>query len=91
MRFTPEVRKAIYAAVAGLVPLLVALGFITNEQSQAILSSVAAFLAFFGSVMAIKNVAPNNPEWDFEDDEFADDYDYEDVTEGTEPPVIPGT
>ena len=85
MRFTPEVRKAIYALVAGLVPLLVTLGFLTGEQSQAILSSVAAFLAFFGSVLAIRNVAPNNPQGEFEDIEF------EDVTEGTQPPHIPGT
>ena len=84
MRFTPEVRKAIYALVAALVPLLVTLGFLTGEQSQAILSSVAAFLAFFGSVLAIRNVAPNNPQGEFEDIEF------EDVTEGTEPPHIPG-
>lgn len=84
MRFTPEVRKAIYALVAALVPLLVTLGFLTNEQSQAILSSVAAFLAFFGSVLAIRNVAPTNPQGEFEDIEF------EDVTEGTEPPHIPG-
>ena len=85
MRFTPEVRKAIYALVAALVPLLVTLGFLTSEQSQAILSSVAAFLAFFGSVLAIRNVAPTNPQGEFEDIEF------EDVTEGTQPPHIPGT
>lgn len=85
MRFSPEVRKAIYALVAALVPLLVTLGFLTGEQSQAILSSVAAFLAFFGSVLAIRNVAPNNPQGEFEDIEF------EDVTEGTQPPHIPGT
>jgi len=84
LRFTPAIRKAIYAAAAGLVPLFVALGFITEGQSQQILSSVAAGLAFFASVMAAKNTAPNNPEGDFEDLEF------EDVTEGVEPPHIPG-
>jgi hypothetical protein len=42
MKFTPEIRKAIYAAVAGLVPLLVIAGIVTGEQSQQILSSVAA-------------------------------------------------
>lgn len=86
MRFTPQVRKAIYAAAAALVPILVALGFLTDEQSQHILSAVAASLAFFTSVMAIKNVAPNNPQGDFEDETF----EFEDVTEGTEKPVIPG-
>ena len=84
MRFTPAIRKAIYAAAAGLVPLFVALGFITEGQSQQILSSVAAGLAFFASVTAVRNTAPNNPEGEFEDLEF------EDVTEGVEPPHIPG-
>ena len=86
MRFTPQVRKAIYAAAAGLVPLFVALGFITEGQSQQILSSIAAGLAFFASLMAVKNTEANNPEGDFEDDEFV----FEDVTEGVEPPHIPG-
>ena len=82
MKFNPQLRKAIYAAVAGLVPLLVALGFLTDEQSQAILSSVAALLAFLASALAVNNTQTNNPEGDFED--------FEDVTEGTEPPNIPG-
>ncbi len=81
MKFNPQVRKAIYAAVAGLVPLLVALGFLTGEQSQAILSSVAALLAFLASAMAVNNTETNNPEGEFE---------FEDVTEGVEPPHIPG-
>tara|TARA_R110000796_G_scaffold162032_2_gene278836 strand:+ start:471 stop:728 length:258 start_codon:yes stop_codon:yes gene_type:complete len=84
MRFNPQVRKAIYAAVAGLVPLLVIAGIVTGEQSQQILSSVAAGLAFFASVMAVKNTGENNPEGEFIDPEF------EDVTEGTQPPNIPG-
>jgi hypothetical protein len=84
MKFTPEIRKAIYAAVAGLVPLLVIAGIVTGEQSQQILSSVAAALAFFASVMAVKNTESNNPEGEFIDPE------YEDVTEGTQPPHIPG-
>jgi hypothetical protein len=84
MKFTPEIRKAIYAAVAGLVPLLVIAGIVTGEQSQQILSSVAAALAFFASVMAVKNTGENNPEGEFIDPE------YEDVTEGVQPPHIPG-
>jgi hypothetical protein len=84
MHFTPNVRKAIYAAAAGLVPLFVTLGFLTDAQSQQILSSIAALLAFFASITAIRNVAPNNPQGEFEDIEF------EDVTEGTEKPTIPG-
>ena len=84
MKFNPQVRKAIYAAAAGLVPLFVALGFLTEGQSQQILSSVAAALAFFASITAVSNTQTNNPEGEFEDAE------YEDVTEGTEPPHIPG-
>jgi hypothetical protein len=84
MHFTPQVRKAIYAATAGLVPLFVALGFITDGQAQQLLSSVAAALAFFASVTAIRNVSTNNPQGEFEDMSF------EDVTEGTEKPQIPG-
>ena len=84
MRFTPQVRKAIYAAAAGLVPLLVIAGVLTDGQAQQVLSSVAAALAFFASVTAIQNVAPNYPQGEFEDIAF------EDVTEGTEPPTIPG-
>ena len=80
MHFNPQVRKAIYAAAAGLVPLLVIAGFITEGQSQQILSSVAAALAFFASVTAINNVSPTLPEAE----------DFEDVTEGVEPPHIPG-
>jgi len=82
-----NLRKAIYAAVAGLVPLFVALGFLTDEQSSQILSSVAAALAFFASVMAMKNVnADGEPDGDIEFEEL----EFEDVTEGTEAPHIPG-
>ncbi len=55
MRFTPKVRKAIYAAVAGVVPLLVIAGLLTDEQSQAILTSTAAFLTFLATMMAAQN------------------------------------
>lgn len=82
-----NLRKAIYAAAAGLVPLFVALGFLTDEQSAQILSSVAAALAFFASVMAMKNVnADPEEEIAVEVEEIT----FEDVTEGTEPPFIPG-
>ena len=56
MKFTPKVRKAIYAAVAGIVPLLILGGLITDEQSQAIMSSVAAFLTLGATVLAGANV-----------------------------------
>lgn len=80
MHFTPQVRKAIYAAAAGLVPLFVAVGALSDEQARLVLNSIAAGLAFFASVTAIKNVAPTLPE----------EVEFEDVTEGVEPPHIPG-
>jgi hypothetical protein len=72
MRFTPKVRKAIYAAVAGVVPLLVIAGLLTDEQSQAILTSTAAFLTFLATMMAAQNTQANNPQGEFEDEDFTD-------------------
>ena len=77
MKFTPKVRKSIYAAVAGIVPLLILGGLITDEQSQAIMSSVAAFLTLGATILAGANV----PE-----DEVTQ---VEDFTE-IETPEIPG-
>ena len=54
--FKPEVRKLIYGVVASLVPLLVALGTVTDEVGQTILGVSAAVLAISGSALAIKNV-----------------------------------
>jgi hypothetical protein len=87
MHFSPQIRKAIYAAAAGLVPLLVLSGLMTDSEAQLWLNSVAAGLAFFASMTAIRNVAPTLPE-EFED---VDTQEFEDVTVGTEPPHIPGT
>lgn len=56
MNFTPEIRKAIYAAAASIVPLFTILGFLTEGQAQQVLSSIAAALAFFASITAIKNI-----------------------------------
>lgn len=52
----PATRKWIYGIIAALVPLLVALGSISNELGQQILNVVAAVLAVGGSALAIKNV-----------------------------------
>jgi hypothetical protein len=74
MNFNAKTRKAIYAAVAGVVPLLVIGGLITDDQSQAIMTSVAAFLTLGATMLAGANV---------QDDEV------EDFTE-IETPEIPG-
>lgn len=56
MKFTPQIRKAIYAAAAAIVPLFTILGIMNEGQAQQILGSIAAALAFFASITAIKNV-----------------------------------
>lgn len=56
MNFTPQIRKAIYAAAASIVPLFTILGFLSEGQAQQVLSSIAAALAFFASITAIKNI-----------------------------------
>lgn len=61
MNFTPEIRKAIYAAAASIVPLFTILGFLTEGQAQQVLSSIAAALAFFASITAIKNIPTAEP------------------------------
>lgn len=58
MKFTPRVRKAIYAAAAAIVPLFTVLGILNEGQAQQILSSIAAALAFFASITAISNIPP---------------------------------
>jgi len=72
MHFTPKIRKAIYSATAGLVPLLVIAGFLTDSEAQGVLSSVAAFLAFFASVTAINNVGTTLPELDGLEDDLSE-------------------
>lgn len=67
MKFTPQVRKAIYAAAASVVPLFTILGFLTEGQAQQVLSSIAAALAFFASVTAIKNIPAPESEADLVD------------------------
>jgi len=62
MKFTPEIRKAIYAAAASIVPLFTILGFLTEGQAQQVLSSIAAALAFFASITAIKNIPASSVE-----------------------------
>lgn len=52
----PEVRKWIYGIIAATVPLLIALGSITDEVGTQILNVAAAVLAIGGSALAISNV-----------------------------------
>ena len=87
MNFTPRTRKAIYAAVAGIVPLLVIGGLITDDQSQAIMTSVAAFLTLGATMLAGANVQDEQP--NDEEVEFPEFPKIEDFTT-IETPDIPG-
>jgi hypothetical protein len=52
----PEVRKWIYGIIATTVPLMIALGTITDEIGAQVLNVAAAVLAIGGSALAITNV-----------------------------------
>lgn len=54
----PQTRKLIYGVIAALVPLLVALGTLSEPLAGQILAVAAAILTVGGSALAIKNV-PN--------------------------------
>lgn len=52
----PKTREAIYTSVAGLVPVLIAGGFLTDELGKAILGLVSAGLTVFALLVAKKHV-----------------------------------
>jgi hypothetical protein len=52
----PEVRKWIYGIIATTVPLMIALGTITDDIGAQVLNVAAAVLAIGGSALAITNV-----------------------------------
>lgn len=52
---TPEKRSIIYTSAAGIVPVLVAAGFLTDALGQAILNLIASGIAVFALVLAKKN------------------------------------
>jgi hypothetical protein len=55
---SPDTRKKIYGVVAAGVPLLVAVGAITGDVAQHVLTFAAAILAVGGSTLAMANVTP---------------------------------
>mgnify|MGYP000394153913 FL=1 len=52
----PAVRKWIYGIIATTVPLLIAVGTLTDEIGAQLLNVAAAVLAISGSALAITNV-----------------------------------
>lgn len=58
--WTMQRRAWAYSVMVALVPLLVAIGLLTNEMSQLVLNVVAAVLAVGGGSMALSNLTPDN-------------------------------
>ena len=56
---TPATRKWIYGVIAAVVPLLVAIGILSEELASPILNIFAAILTFGGSALAFSNVPSN--------------------------------
>lgn len=53
---TPAQRKLIYSTAASIVPVLVALGFLTDDLGKAILGLVASFISVVSLLLAKANV-----------------------------------
>lgn len=58
--WTMQRRAWAYSVMVALVPLLVAVGLLTNEMSQLVLNVIAAILAVGGGSMALSNLTPDN-------------------------------
>jgi hypothetical protein len=56
LELKPAVRKWIYGIIATTVPLLIAIGTITDEIGAQLLNVAASVLAVGGSALAITNV-----------------------------------
>lgn len=53
----PSHRKKFYVSCAAVAPVLVALGFLTTEQTQHILDLISGVLLLGGGSLAAKNVS----------------------------------
>lgn len=53
-------RSWLYGIVVAAVPLLVAIGTLTNDVAQLVLNVTAAVLAVGGGSMALNNLTPDN-------------------------------
>jgi len=58
--WTMRRRSWLYSIASALVPLLVAIGLVTEGVSQLILNVVAAILAVGSGSMALSNLTPDN-------------------------------
>jgi thiosulfate reductase cytochrome b subunit len=58
--WTMQRRAWAYSVMVALVPLLVAIGLLTNETAGLVLNVIAAVLAVGGGSMALSNLTPDN-------------------------------
>jgi len=58
--WTMKRRSWLYGIVVAAVPLLVAVGTLTNDTAQLVLNVVASILAVGGGSMALNNLTPDN-------------------------------
>lgn len=69
-------RRQVYQVAVALVPLLIAVGFLTPDIAQLVLNVIAAVLGVSAGTLALTNVTPDNvfkiavevPEEDMEDE-----------------------
>ena len=58
--WTMKRRSYLYSVALSLVPMLVAIGFLTGDVAQLVLNVVAALLAVGSGSMALANLTPDN-------------------------------
>jgi hypothetical protein len=58
--WTMRRRSWLYSVMVALVPLLVAVGTLSEPEAQLVLNVVAAVLAVSGGTMALGNLTPDN-------------------------------
>lgn len=57
---TPDKRSILYTSAAGIVPVLVAAGFLTDALGQALLNLLAAGISVAALLMARKHTPKSN-------------------------------
>ena len=58
--WTAARRRQVYQVAVAAVPLLIAIGFLTEDIAQMVLNVVAAVLGVGAGTMALTNVTPDN-------------------------------
>ena len=58
--WTMKRRSYLYSIALSLVPMLVAVGFLTGDVAQLVLNVIASILAVSSGSMALANLTPDN-------------------------------